>query len=214
MMNTLRRVFNLLRLNDFSSKSYWDKRYQSGNNSGPGSYGQLAEYKARIINTLVHDNNINSVIEFGCGDGNQLTLSKYPSYVGYDVSSTAVANCRTKFLNDQTKDFFLVDDYKGEDADLAISLDVIFHLVEEDVFNRYMTTLFNASRRYVIIYSSNQDEQLEPISPHVKHRRFTDWVRKTYNDQWILNDQFKNPYPYNGDYKNTSFSDFYIYQKA
>ena len=43
-------------------------------------------------------------------------------------------------------------------ADLSLSLDVIYHLVEDDVFEYYMRTLFEASNGYVIIYASDSDD--------------------------------------------------------
>lgn len=57
------------------SNNYWERRYQSGKNSGAGSYSKLADFKANIINSFVLEHNITHVIEFGCGDGNQLFWS-------------------------------------------------------------------------------------------------------------------------------------------
>ena len=82
------------------SKNYWIERYDSGGNSGDGSYGKLAEFKAEILNEFVQQNNIKTIIEYGSGDGNQLTLAEYPSYTGFDVSPKALSLCREKFLND------------------------------------------------------------------------------------------------------------------
>lgn len=47
------------------SGSYWENRYESGRNSGDGSYGALAGFKAEILNKFVDDNAIQTVIEFG-----------------------------------------------------------------------------------------------------------------------------------------------------
>ena len=55
-----------------NSMDYWNERYSSGGNSGTGSYGELAFYKADFINKFIDANQILSVVEFGCGDGNQL----------------------------------------------------------------------------------------------------------------------------------------------
>ena len=70
----------------FQSSAYWQERYRQGSNSGPGSYGRLALFKAEIVNRFVRDHNIADIIEFGSGDGAQLTLADYPRYVGVDVS--------------------------------------------------------------------------------------------------------------------------------
>ena len=199
-------------LNYFSSKEYWENRYRTGGNSGQGSYSHLAEFKSAVLNEFVLLNKVASVIEFGCGDGNQLMLATYPKYTGYDVSSTALDLCRTKFRDDSTKEFALMSAYDGRRADLAISLDVIFHLIEDQVFEEYMQRLFGSSSQFVIIYSSNQDEPIAPTSIHVKHRRFSTWVEENAAC-WKLVETVPNIYPYNGDSCTTSFADFYIYRK-
>ena len=196
----------------FSSTSYWEERYQGGGNSGPGSYGKLAGFKADVLNRFVQDAGIESVVEFGCGDGSQLALARYPRYTGYDISAEAVAVCRGKFREDASKEFFLAQDYDGRRAHLALSLDVVFHLVEDRVFEDYMRRLFAASDKYVIVYSSNQDEPIEPVAPHVRHRHFTRWVEREMPD-WLAARTIPNAFPYDGDYHTTSFCDFFIYAR-
>lgn len=200
-------------LHRFSSQTYWDKRYKSGGNSGPGSYGQLAAFKAEVLNDFVIKHGIASVIEFGFGDGNQLTLARYPKYTGYDISTTALKTCQNLFKNDPSKEFFLTSEYDERKASLSISLDVIFHLTEDKVFADYMHRLFDASTQFVIVYSSNQNEPIEPTSIHVKHRQFSRWI-EDHAPKWQLFEKIKNPYPYNGDSHATSFADFYIYRKV
>jgi SAM-dependent methyltransferase len=93
------------------SGSYWEQRYASGGNSGAGSYGRLAEAKAAVLNRLVADQRIGSVLEIGCGDGNQVELAHYPAYVGIDVSPSVIAACHQRFIGDPTKRFLV----SGED---------------------------------------------------------------------------------------------------
>jgi len=126
------------------SAAYWENRYSAGGNSGAGSYGQLASFKADVINDFVATHRVKTVIEFGCGDGNQLSLAKYPSYLGFDVSSTAVSKCRELFKSDPSKSFRLLSEYENEIADLTLSLDVIYHLVEDEIFERYMRNLVSS----------------------------------------------------------------------
>ena len=45
--------------------------------------GELAKFKARVMNDFVRENGIRSVIELGCGDGMQLALADYPRYLGH-----------------------------------------------------------------------------------------------------------------------------------
>lgn len=205
----------LRRLRFRNSAYYWERRYQKGRTSGPGSYSRSAEFKAEVLNLFVREKEIRSVIEFGCGDGHQLSLAEYPSYIGIDVSQTAVQLCRKEFSNDPTKQIFHsseLNDGKDFHADLAISIEVIFHLTEDDVFQDYMGRLFGASRRFVIIYSTNQDEPGR--YPHVRHRKFDEYIRKEFSD-WNMTRKIENKYPHDSKkHLNDLTSDFYIYEKC
>lgn len=192
-----------------SSGNYWERRYRKGGTSGSGSDGRLAKFKAEFLNSFVVENKITSVVEFGCGDGLQLSLAKYPKYLGLDVSASAIEQCRRKFARDNTKTFALVGGTDPGVHDLALSLDVIFHLVEEGVFELYMDSLFKASRAFVIIYSSDSDEWAP--EPHVKHRKFSRWIEAN-RPNWKLRETAPNPFPYDqSDSDRTSFANFYIY---
>jgi hypothetical protein len=198
------------------SGNYWEKRYKTGGNSGSGSYNRLAEFKAKVINDFIMNNNIKSAIEFGCGDGNNLSLIKYPIYLGLDISPTAIYICIEKFKTDSSKNFYVynsmsfLDNLRIFQSDLTLSLDVLYHLVEDEVFSKYMTDLFNASSKYVIIYSSNFSQGL---NVHERNRKFSDWVesnQKTFN----LINKMENPFPYDkNDPDNTTHADFYFYER-
>jgi SAM-dependent methyltransferase len=158
------------------SAGYWEDRYAEGGDSGAGSYGHSAREKADFLNRFVAEHDVVSVIELGCGDGNQLALCEYQSYLGLDVSETAVERCRARFADDPTKSFRLVSEVGSERADLALSLDVIYHLVEDAVFDDHMRRLFSYGQRFVVVYSSNTTGGSVLERAHVRHRRFTDWV--------------------------------------
>ncbi len=204
-------------LNFDHSAQYWEDRYRLNGNSGAGSYGRLADFKAAVINQFVIANAIQSVIEFGCGDGNQLSLARYPQYIGFDVADQALRLCQARFNDDPTKTFLPVREWLGQQAELAISLDVIYHLIEEEVFERYMETLFAAATRHVIIYASNNEalnHLLGSHVKHVKHRQFTDWVSEHLGSNWQLDKHIPNRYPFNRhDQINTSFAEFFIFSR-
>lgn len=195
-----------------TSAQYWEDRYRIGGNSGAGSYNRLAQFKADVLNDFVRQNQIISVIEFGCGDGAQLELTDFPNYTGVDISPMAVDMCGRLYGNDPSKAFFTAHALPSDaTADMALSLDVIYHLVEDEVFDAYMGKIFERSNRFVVIYSSNKDQ--EWTSKHVRHRRFTGWVEKNKPD-WVLAQTIKNKYPYDpSDEANTSFADFYIFRR-
>jgi hypothetical protein len=203
-----------------TSGEYWESRYAAGGNSGAGSYGPLAEWKAEVLNDLVRANNIVSVVEFGCGDGAQLTLARYPSYVGIDVASTAVQMCIEKFRGDPTKSFFAIDPRAMSDplgrlrAEMSLSLDVLYHLVEDEVRDSYLVRLFESATRFVVIYSS--DGPAPTVSAHERHRPFTGWVRENISG-WRLSNRIPNPHAMRttvDDPELTSPADFFVYEKA
>ena len=193
------------------SAYYWERNYARGATSGSGSYGSLGEGKSRFLNNLVRERAVHSVIEFGCGDGNQLAMAEYPSYVGLDVSRAAIACCQRRFADDPAKSFFLYDGSCFTDragvftADLALSLDVVYHLTEDTVFETYLRHLFAAGRRLVIIYSTNME--ISGTAPHVRHRRFTPWVAANC-PEWTLAEVTRGP---NAEYAR---ADFFVYQRA
>ncbi len=202
------------------SANYWETRYKQGGNSGNGSYGELAAFKAEILNTFISEHQIDSVIEFGCGDGNQLGFLKCPHYLGVDVSETALRACRQKYTSDPTKRFMLAGpDAAYPLAEMAMSLDVIYHLVEDSVFTAYMRTLFDSATRYVVIYSSNGNPNTPNAirwPPHVVHRKFTELAEENAAG-WKLMAKVPNRFRYERDAKGNergSFADFYMYEKV
>ena len=206
----IRRGWGLLTFQ--SSEKYWIERYRRGENSGCGSYGKLALYKADIVNGFVETNGISTIIEYGCGDGNQLKLAKYPSYIGFDISPEAIFRCRDLFKDDPTKTFNLMSKYRGEKAELTLSLDVIYHLVENDVFKKYMYRLFHSSQKYTIIYSTNFEENALK-GPHIKHRHFTEWI-KINLPAWELISHIPSSSSNGPKMKQTANADFFIYQET
>lgn len=193
-----------------SSGSYWERRYRAGLTSGLGSYGDLARFKAEILNGFVRSRGVRSVIEFGCGDGNQLGLADYPSYLGLDVSAKAIDLCHARFAGDRTKSFLWHDPRRMVNlqnfvtADLTLSLDVIYHLVEDAAYLSYLDNLFSTARRFVILYSSDGDDASSVA--HVRHRRFTIDVERAY-PEFRLTDRIENRYP------EQSFCSFFFYEK-
>jgi SAM-dependent methyltransferase len=195
-----------------SSAQYWEDRYGRGGNSGSGSYGRLALFKAEIINKFISDNDIHTVVEFGCGDGAQLKHADYQHYTGVDVSWRAVELCRANFSHDPSKEFFHISEPEANTtrAELALSLDVIYHLVEDDVYHAYMWRLVRAASRFVCIYSSNFES--EGPEPHIRHRCFLDWMASNA-PSWHLILRVPNLYPTGSEQAHdTSWSDFYFFQ--
>jgi hypothetical protein len=166
----------------FDSVEYWQKRYASGGNSGAGSYGALADFKAHSLNRFIEDHGIVSVIEFGSGDGNQLSQLKIPKYLGIDVSPKAIEDTKASFANDPTKTFYVYDPdtYVPTEAfmaQIAISMDVILHLTEDARYEKYMANLSKSSLKFIGIFNTATEEQLPKMASHNRFRDHRTWLK-------------------------------------
>ncbi len=159
----------------------------------------------------MRDRGIESVIEFGCGDGQQLALAEYPRYLGLDVSKTSIATCAAQFAADRGKSFLWYDPAMTVNignfltADVAISLDVVYHLVEDATYERYLDDLFAMARRFVVIYSSDRDSP--GPAPHIRHRAVSADVARRFPD-------FRQVETMANRYPDESFCSFFVYQRV
>ena len=198
----------------FDSSKYWEQRYMTGGNSGAGSYNKSAEYKALILNAFAAEKQLKHVGELGSGDGNQLRYLAFEQYTGFDVSRTAIDLCRDIHGDRPGCDFVWLGEPQldmsryDEAFELTLSLDVIFHLIEEDVYRAYMERLFAMSKRYVIVYASNHDGPDRHGAIHVRNRRFTDDVARWLHE-WKLLKHVDNPYKH----PLISEADFFVFGK-
>ncbi len=187
------------------TQTIWENRYKSNGNSGAGSYGVLCEYKANFINKFTIDNNCKNVIEFGSGDGNQMSHFNVQQYTGVDISEHIITICKQKYSHLKNVQFLTYDEYYkiSSKFDVALSLDVIYHLVDDNVYEKYMNDLFNSSNKFVIIYSTNMKKSYN--GSHVYHRKFTDYIDFKFPQAKLL---CHEPNPY----QKMSGADFFVYQ--
>lgn len=166
--------------------AYWEARYATGGDSGGGSTGETAERKAAYVNELIRREGVTSVVDWGCGDGQQLARLDVANYLGVDISPSAVVQS----LRRHPGRAFLV--WPGDEpavnieADLALSLDVVFHLVDDADFAAYWARLFASARRLVCVYATDVDQQ---GARHVRHRRHSHLAP----DGWKLADKAHDP---------------------
>lgn len=181
---------------------YWERRYRNGRTSGAGSEGDAVEAKAAYVRNLLERERVDSIIDWGVGDGTvlKMTDTRIP-YLGIDVSRTIIGRMKIAFASQPEKRFLLADNYTGQQADLAMSLDVIFHQVNDRDYEVHLHRLFGSARRLVLIHSSNHDGGR--TAPHVRWRRWTPDVM-AWHPQWHLEDAPDDP-------KQIGF---YLYRRA
>lgn len=204
----------------FDVARYWETRYASGRDSGSGSHGRLARFKAQFLNDFVKQHNIKSVLELGCGDGAQLFLAEYPEYIGFDISPTAVDLCRRSFAHDHSKRFDIYHPNRFTPAtvkvELGLSLDVIYHLSNDQVYHTYLAHLFSASSRFVIIYGNAEQGERPGVNESASYIRFRDFLTdiEHWHSKWTLISATPNRFPFSAlNPMNTSFADFFVFEK-
>lgn len=154
--------------------NYWDIRYKKGGDSGSGSIGIIGENKAASINGFIEKYKIETIADFGCGDGNIASMLNYKLYFGYDKSDESIKLCTVRFKNKNNMIFYKnINEIPS--VDMCISIDVIYHIISDIDFEEYMLNLFNKSNKYVLIFSSDTDEN-NHTALHIKHRKFTKWI--------------------------------------
>jgi len=208
---TLIFVFNFLNIYcyGFDYKQWWENWYSRGGNSGPGSVGILAQYKADVINDYIDKHKINSVVEFGCGDGVVLQLTKYKDYLGFDVSRTAIKLCTSKFKNDPTKSFFLYEpqffvNKTIKSVDLVVCLDVLYHVIDEAEYLKVLEDIFSFSSKHIILYTSLNKSTIPYKNPEILHRDILPYLEKYKNYEIAIVPQ---------KYKKLSGADFIFLTK-
>jgi SAM-dependent methyltransferase len=159
-------------------KDTWEEHYNSGGNSGRGSYNEHFTFKTNVINDIINKYEIKSVTDFGCGDGNQISKLNFEKYTGLDISQKAVNLCEEKHSGDKTKTFSVYDSNYTPSikTDITMSLDVIYHIFEDDLYLKYIDDLIKTSNKYVLIYSSNYND--DKWQQHVRHRKFDEALPK------------------------------------
>jgi SAM-dependent methyltransferase len=180
----------------FNAKEYWNKRYVEGGNSGDGSYNTMAEFKSEIINEFISTTKCYDMIDLGCGDGNQLEYFNRIKYVGVDVSPYILEKCKEKFASDELKSFIHYDEAKNlsRKFGVAISLDVVFHIIDDNEYAEYFDLLFKLPDRYVILYAIPPDDGTIQWGEHMKIRDNESYIKERFTD-WKLIKKIDAKYP-------------------
>lgn len=157
-------------MNDFDPRTYWDQRYASGRDSGEGSRGETGQAKAEFVNKVIGRRRVASLIDWGCGDGQVLAhLREDVDYLGVDVSQVVLNKVRDRFPR---RRFVHAAMAGAQTADLALSMDVLFHFPDDADYHAYLDQLFGSAKRLVLIYSTDDDARGQ-TAPHVRRRKFT-----------------------------------------
>lgn len=187
-----------------TSREYWEERYKAEGNSGDGSYGSNGQFKIDVLNTYFDKIQPLGVLDFGVGDFTYFSVftGRNFKFFGLDISPTKVVQLKHTF-GENAEFSFATTIYDFDDAlyDHAISLDVIFHLVEDSTYTNYINHITRLPIESIVIYSSNFNDNKWEL--HVRHRRF---VPDILSRGFELIEYIPNP-------THSTDSDFYFFKR-
>lgn len=176
------------------SARYWERRYLAGmRGAGRGSAGMAFKDKLATVDRVIRATKSLTVLDLGCGPeafGNY--LHNVGTYLGIDVSHEAVRTSQAKRSVPGRRYQDLPSFGPLGEFDLVLSLEVIFHLVEDHVYHRYMSHLTESSTGYLLIQSTDREEDRFHGS-HYRDRPFRDWI-ETHAPRWRLESSWTSPH--------------------
>jgi len=131
---------------------YWEDRYRKGGTSGEGSIGEYRKWKWEIIDKYAKS--INDVIDVGCGDLSFWEGRNFPNhYTGIDISQTIIERNRKArpnltFLCSSAEDYLNIGT-----ARIVFCLDVLFHIMEDSVYEKVLSNLTRYSSDWIFIFT-------------------------------------------------------------
>jgi len=138
-----RRLGALRKGSSFTGASFWDKRYKKEPNlgSGKGSRSYLAEKKLEIIQECINNDQIENILDQGCGDLYWIKNLNVSNYTGLDFSQVVIEKNRELKPEWNFKVFDFSEEKLVEETDLVLCLDVLLH---QSSFEKYNVVLDNA----------------------------------------------------------------------
>ena len=123
-----------------------------------------------------------------------------------NLSLQFLKDINNKFQNNSKYNFDVYNKnyVNNEKYELSLSLDVIYHILDDNEYKKYMEDLFNFSNKYVIIYSNNYSGHK---CGHMYTKIFTKDIKNWFSN-YKLKQFIKQKYP------EQSSADFYIYEKS
>jgi Methyltransferase domain len=144
-----------------NSHQFWRNRYllSPGLGSGVGSKGIWKQRKLDLLLQICRRHQIGKVLDLGCGDLE--VLADLPNlgrldYVGVDFNPQVLENNRKRFPNLKfiETDLYNIPDLAPENPDLIICFDVLFHIEDDDTYNRVCDFIFNSGAKAVALTCS------------------------------------------------------------
>lgn len=133
--------------------NYWDQRYCKGGISGEGSIGDYRDWKWHIIKKYTDKlENLNSVIDIGCGDLSFWEGKTCKKYIGMDVSKTIIEK---NIVKKPEWTFFCnsADIRKDIKSNCVFCFDILFHIMDDNTYEKILKNVISYSQNMIFIYT-------------------------------------------------------------
>jgi len=148
-----------------------------GKGSGPGSRAKGTEDYRKVLTDLLMENDVNSVLDYGCGDWQFSHLIEWPKYVtsytGVDIVKSVIDTNIELHSNNVIRFEHCTNSYLFPDVDLIVCKDVLQHLSNKTIsallkkFVKHSKYIFitNDSNHYkkIVKNSDIQDGKWRPL---------------------------------------------------
>jgi len=130
--------------------NYWKKHYATGGKSTGGSIDEGRTWKQNILKEY----NVweETIIDIGCGDL-EFWENQFPAkYTGIDISEVIID--KNKMLHPEGK--FICSsssDTHNIQANVVICFDVLYHIMDEDVYIKTIENIARYSKKYIFIWT-------------------------------------------------------------
>jgi hypothetical protein len=163
---------------DLNLKDFWDKVYSENflnwqgdkSKSGRGSEGEDAVTKINIVDMLIAEFKLSTIIDIGCGDfywaSNLENMSSLDKYIAIDVSKYIIAENKknnkinnVEFINANMSNEDENSKFSNEEIDLCIMFDVLGHCLQEEI-DSIVKFLVNSKIKNLLINQLDKDASL------------------------------------------------------
>ncbi len=163
----------------FSNAAFWNFRYQHDPvlGSGRGSRGEFLKHKQELLRPFADSFEDADIVEVGFGDLETSRGLPFKNYRGIDTSREAVKIASQK-KPDWNFSVGLADNLPSKSADLAICLDVLFHVPKKQDYENIIMQLIRVSRKSILVSGHVKKEHAQNAGILFFHEPLMDTFRR------------------------------------
>jgi SAM-dependent methyltransferase len=153
VVDRLRSLPRAFRRTAFDNRRFWNQRYIENpeKGSGPGSRGEILLLKSKLIQSVIAENDIETVLDIGCGDIAPLREIELGHYLGVDISDVIVEKNRRLKPQWQFVCADLTGDHCPPSADLVLCLDVLIHQKKKQSYLAILSKTLSCTKKVALI---------------------------------------------------------------